>query len=304
MDHISERFEAVDSCPVCRNPSLQPYKKSTFDYYSLNQEQIKITDKDYGKIWDLSRCDNCTHVFANPRPTQDFISFLYSEIEDPLYHTEAEGREKNFEGILSFLGKLHPEKGELFDVGAATGILLNLAQQQDWSPDGIEASSWSVQVAAQEYGLKLQQGNFETADIPADHYTVVSMVDFIEHIPHPRTVMEKAHEILLPGGTLCLVTPDINSAAARISGKKWWHFRPAHLSYFTKKSLVTLVEQTGFQVVKEGKYTWTFSAHYLISRIPSLKFLLKSTRLASFWKNIPIKLALGDSFEIFARKQS
>ena len=304
MRKAQEKFEIVDRCPVCDSPSINPYKESSFDYPALSKEQIKITDKDYGMTWDLSRCSRCTHVFANPRPTQSFISSLYSEVEDPLYQAEAEGRENNFDRILACLDNLHPEQGKLFDVGAATGILLNLAQQRGWSPDGIEPSSWAAQVVSHEYGLDLLQGDFETAVLPADDYTAVSMVDFIEHISHPLAAMQKAHEILIPGGTLCLVTPDIKSAAAKISGKKWWHFRPGHLGYFTKKSLMTLVERTGFQVVRERKYAWTFSAHYLISRIPSLKFLLKNSRLSSFWKKIPIKLALGDSFEIYARKPS
>lgn len=302
MRKAQEKFEIVGRCPVCASPSINPYKESSFDYHALSKEQIKITDKGYGMTWNLSRCKSCTHVFANPRPTQSFISFLYSEVEDPLYQAEAEGREKNFGRILSCLDKLQPENGTLFDVGAATGILLNLAQQRGWKPDGIESSSWAVQVASQQYGLDLLQGDFETVAVPAENYAAVSMVDFIEHISHPLEAIEKAHEILIPEGILCLVTPDIKSAAAKISGQKWWHFRPGHLGYFTKKSLMTLVERAGFQIVKERKYSWTFSAHYLISRIPSLKFLLKNSRLSSFWKKIPIKLALGDSFEIYAKK--
>lgn len=302
MNQAAEKFEPVDRCPVCASPSINPYKESSFDYHALSKEQIKITDKDYGMTWDLSRCNSCTHVFANPSPSQSFISSLYSEVEDPLYQAEAENRGRNFERILSCLEKLQPEKGRLFDVGAATGILLNLAQQRDWKPDGIEASSWAVKVASQQYGLELLQGDFETTAIPAENYNAVSMVDFIEHIPHPLEAMEKAHEILIPGGVLCLVTPDIKSIAAKIRGQMWWHFRPGHLGYFTTKSLETLVERTGFQIVEERKYAWTFSAHYLISRIPSLNFLLKNSRLSSLWKKIPIKLAPGDSLEIYVRK--
>lgn len=302
MNRAAEKFEPVDRCPVCASPSIHPYKESSFDYHALSKEQIKITDKDYGMTWDLSRCDICTHVFANPRPSQSFISSLYSEVEDPLYQAEADNREKNFERILSCLEKLQPEKGRLFDVGAATGILLNLAQQRGWKPDGIEASSWAVQVASQQYGLELQQGDYERTAIPAENYNAVSMVDFIEHIPHPLEAIEKAHEILIPGGILCLVTPDIQSFAAKIRGQKWWHFRPGHLGYFTTKSLEALVKRTGFQIVEKRKYAWTFSAYYLISRIPSLKYFLKNSRLSSFLKKIPIKLALGDSFEIYVRK--
>jgi 2-polyprenyl-3-methyl-5-hydroxy-6-metoxy-1,4-benzoquinol methylase len=269
----------------------------------LNKEQIKITDKHYGKVWDLTQCMNCGHIFANPCPSPQFITSLYSEIADPLYEEEAQGRSKNFLRLLSYLEKIQPSKGTLFDVGAATGILLNLARQRGWEPAGIESSSWAVGVAEEKYHLHIMQGSFEKADLRQNFYSAVTMVDFIEHTPRPLESLTKANEILALTGILCLVTPDIHSLAARIAGKKWWHFRPAHLSYFSLKSLLALLHQTGFKVLKKRRYSWTFSAHYLISRQSLFKLLNKNPRLASFLKKIPIKLRLGDSFEIYAAKE-
>jgi SAM-dependent methyltransferase len=261
-----------------------------------------ITDSDYGKIWDLSRCDNCTHIFANPCPSPEFIQSLYGEIEDPLYQEEAQGRSKNFERILTRLGKIHPDDGILIDVGAATGILMDLARSRGWSVEGIEPSSWAVRVAREKYDLEILEGVFETAPLQKERYTVVSMVDFLEHIPHPFDALKIAKEILAPEGTLCLVTPDINSLAARIMGQKWWHYRPGHLGYFSEKSLRTVLQKAGFRVFQMRKYSWTFSLHYLLSRRPGLSFLLKNPFFSSLFKKIPIKLALQDSFEIYASK--
>ena len=43
-----------------------------------------------------------------------------------------------------------------------------------------------------------------------------------------------------------MVTPDINSFFARIMGKKWWHYRVAHIGYFNRKSLNILLDRAGF----------------------------------------------------------
>ncbi|UCE43206.1 MAG: class I SAM-dependent methyltransferase [Candidatus Aminicenantes bacterium] len=298
-----DKFEHFETCPVCSSLSFAPFRTGTFDASSLSKDHIKITDNDYGKIWDLSRCNNCTHVFANPCPSQEFIHNLYGEVEDPVYQEEAEGRSKNFNRILKSLDKIHPERGNLFDVGAATGILLDISRKQGWHVEGIEPSAWAIGVARDRYNLEIREGIFEEATLPKKHYTVVMMVDFIEHIPHPLDAISIAQKILLPRGTLCLVTPDINSLAARIFGQKWWHYRPGHLGYFSKKSLDFLLRRAGFRIVKARKYSWTFSLHYLLSRKPSLSFLLKNRVFASFWKKIPIKLALQDSFEIYATKE-
>ena len=289
---------------MCSSSSLSPHKTGSLDVSKLGKDHIMITDSDYGKIWDLSRCDNCTHIFANPCPSPEFIQSLYGETEDPLYQEEAQGRSKNFKRILKWLDKIHPERGILMDVGAATGILMDISRKRGWNVEGIEPSSWAVGVAREKYDLEILEGVFETAPLQEEKYTVVSMVDFLEHIPHPYDAISMAQKLLLPGGTLCLVTPDIHSLAARIMGQKWWHYRPGHLGYFSKKSLQFLMQRAGFRIIKMRKYSWTFSLHYLLSRKPGLSFFLKNRFFSSLFRKIPIKLALQDSFEIYATKDT
>jgi SAM-dependent methyltransferase len=130
------------------------------------------------------------------------------------------------------------------------------------------------------------------------------MVDFIEHTPLPHEAVVRAQRILRPAGVLVLVTPDIHSPAAKIAGRRWWHFRPAHLAFFSRTSLQALLGRAGFTIIEERRYAWTFSAHYLLSRRSLTRPLLKNSVAASFLKRIPIKLALGDSFEIYARKDT
>ncbi|MCJ7581842.1 MAG: class I SAM-dependent methyltransferase [Candidatus Aminicenantes bacterium] len=297
-----DNFETHSTCPVCSSSALRPYKQKTFETQKISAEQIKITDSEYGNTWDLSQCLNCSHVFANPAPTPLFIQTLYSQVEDPLYEDEVEGRSKNFSKILSRLEKICPNKGTLFDVGAATGILIHLARDRGWDAGGIEPSAWAVKSAKEKYALNIKQGSFEEASLPSNQYAAVTMVDIVEHVSSPREAVQRAFEILKPGGILCLVTPNIKSLAARITGAKWWHFRPGHLGYFTAKSLQKLMDLAGFTIVKKKKYSWTFSAHYLISRKKWLHFLIKNAQMALFWKKISIKLVLSDSMEIYAKK--
>jgi len=297
------RFGTLTACPACAGADIRGYQKGTYSG-RLTQDEIKITDSQYGKTWDLSICADCGHIFANPCPTPEHLTSLYGRVEDPLYEDEAAGRSRNFLRILRRLEKLLPERGALFDVGAATGILLDLARRRGWEPAGIEPSSWAVRAAADKYGLDLIEGTLETASLPEDRYAAVTMVDFIEHTPLPFEAVRKARDILRPAGILVLVTPDIHSRAARLAGRRWWHLRPAHLAFFSRRSLDALLRRAGFSVVAERRYAWTFSAHYLLSRKPALQTWLKKTQPASFLKRIPIKLALGDSFEVYAIKDS
>jgi SAM-dependent methyltransferase len=302
MSEARPDFMALDACPACGGRSIRPHQKGTYSD-RLTQDQVKITDSQYGKTWDLSLCLDCGHLFANPCPSPDYVFSIYGRVEDPLYEEESAGRSKNFLRILKQLESMHPEKGNLFDVGAATGILLDLARRRGWQPDGIEPSAWAVRLAESKYGLRLRRGPFETAEVDDNFCAAVTMVDFIEHTPLPFEAIKKAQQILRPGGILALVTPDIHSAAARFAGRRWWHLRPAHLAFFSRTSLGALLGRAGLNIVRERRYTWTFSLHYLLSRRPASGMILRNRRLASFLKRIPLKLALGDSFEIYAAKE-
>jgi 2-polyprenyl-3-methyl-5-hydroxy-6-metoxy-1,4-benzoquinol methylase len=301
MKQQEAHFQHLHACPVCSAAAISPYKKSTFDYRSLTIDHLSLTNAEYGSIWDLNRCRECRHVFANPSPSPELVTSLYRETEDPRYEDEALGRSKNFYRTLSFLERLHPPTGTLFDVGAATGLLMDVARLRGWSVEGIEASSWAVRTARRARGIDIRKGTFETFRLVKNNYSAVTMIDFIEHTPRPLAAMIKAHAILEPDGILCVVTPDVESMAVRIMGVKWWHFRPAHLGYFSENSLATLLSRTGFSIVAKRKYTWNFSAHYILSRFKILGPVCDNPTAASILKKIPVVLPLRDSIEIYAQ---
>lgn len=290
------------ACPACGGGDIHPWRTGTFDPARLDASTVRITDSGYGLVWDLGRCRSCGHIFADPSPAPELVDRLYGRLEDPLYDAEAEGRERNFARILDFLEKARPAKGRLLDVGAATGLLMNLARRRGWAVEGVEPSAWAVRSARERFGLDVREGVFESVPLPAAACDAVTMVDVIEHTARPADAVARAAEILKPGGILCVVTPDVRSAAARLAGRRWWHFRPAHLSYFCRRSLDALLARGGFRVFARRRYAWTFSAHYLVSRLPATRGLLRGRRAASLLRRISIKLALGDSFEIYARK--
>ncbi len=303
MNERDGRFEKAERCPACGGTRFGPWRKGTVDPSKIGPDSFKITDSHYGLTWDLARCGDCGHVFADPCPVPEFIASLYAALEDPLYDEEAGGRGKNFTEVLDHLEALTPRKGRLFDVGAATGLFLGLARDRGWEVDGVEPGAWAVRTALEKHGLRIREGVLESVPLETAFYDAATMIDIIEHTSRPFEALRRAAEILKPGGLMALVTPDIGSAAARIAGRSWWHFRPAHLGYFTRRSLDAVLARTGFTVVRRKGYAWHFSAHYLASRKPAFRFLVRSPGPASFLKRIPIKLALGDSFEIYARKE-
>ncbi len=284
---------------MCDSKNVELWKRGNIE--SVKVEEFKITDHQYGKHWNLLRCKACGFIFSEPFPPVE-ISKVYERIVDPEYVEEEEGRSGNFKSILKVLKRIVKNKGSFLDVGSATGIMMNLAKKEGWDVYGVELSRWAVDEAKKRYGLEIIQGDFSEVELPENFFKVVTLIDIIEHVSNPKEVIEKVWRILEKGGVAVIVTPDVQSFTAKVMGERWWHFRPAHIGFFSKRSLLYLLNSKGFEIVKARRYKWRFSLYYIGSRIKFLKRISNSKFLKPIFKKIPLILPLMDSLEIYARK--
>lgn len=288
------------ACPLCGSNNIKNFQKGTFDPENIKGANFNITDSHYGAVWAFFSCGNCGFVFSNPYVPEDKILEFYSGLEDLEYSSEADGRAKNFKTILKRLSKIDKPGNKLLDVGAASGIFLDLARQEGCDVSGIEPSQYLVEEAERLYGLKLFRGTIDTFE-PGKKYAVITLLDILEHLVEPDRFMDKIDSLIETGGILVIVTPDINSLTARTAGKRWWHYRIAHINFFNLKSLTYLLEKHNYEILLKKRYAWNFSLFYLITRIfPSLK---NKKTLQKILKSINLKLQLFDSWELYAGKK-
>lgn len=290
-----------NTCPLCQSEKFSLFKKGTINPENIGIDDFKITDSAYGSLWNFSRCKDCGFVFFNPHvPKEDIIQF-YSQLEDTEYSAEAENRAKNFNTILKRVEKLRekfsPKNNSLLDIGSASGIFLNLAQKEGYDIQGIEPSEYLVKDAKDQYQLDIFQGTVEEYH-SEKKYSVVTLLDIIEHLVDPDDFMNHVDRLIAEKGILVLVTPDVDSLMAKLLGKRWWHYRIAHINFFNKKAITHLLEKHGYRIVLKKKYVWNFSVFYLMTRI--FPFLKNKKTLQKMLKKLHLKLPLFDSWEIYA----
>ena len=299
------KLENRIECPLCLSADFKLFKKGTFNPQSVKTENFKITDSAYGSLWTFYRCKNCGFVFSNPYVPKEHIEDFYSRLEDGEYSAEAEGRTKNFKTIFKRVKRLQTKTtnrgNTLLDIGAASGIFLNLAREEGYTIEGIEPSEFLVNEAEKNYGITLFKGTVENYPV-GKRFSVITLLDIVEHLVEPGTFMAKVNELMEDDGLLVLVTPDINSLACKLTGKRWWHYRIAHINFFNLKSLVHLLHANGFEMVLKKKYVWNFSLFYLLTRV--FPFLKEKKALQKILKRVHLKLPLFDSWEIYARKRT
>ncbi|MCP5047180.1 MAG: class I SAM-dependent methyltransferase [bacterium] len=296
--HLNER----KTCPLCQSKSIKLFKTGTINPTQIKTDDFKITDSHYGSLWTFFCCNQCKFVFSNPYLPEKHIIEFYSQLEDNEYSSEAEGRSKNFKTLFKRLKKLNPGPS-LLDIGAASGIFLDLANHEGYQTAGVEPSTPLANEAKEKYGIQLFNGTIENYH-PNQKFSVITMLDIIEHLVEPDTFMTAVDSLLEDDGYLIIVTPDIHSLAARIMGRRWWHYRIAHINFFNLPALQYLLKKHHYNIVLKKKYVWNFTLFYLITRLfPSLKNQNKGeTTLQKLLKKVHLKLPLFDSWEIYARK--
>jgi len=287
------------ACPLCGSARIRRYRTGSFDPAQLESDHFRITDSRYGSLWNLDRCRDCTYVFANPAPDAATVEGFYRGLVDDEYDEESRGREKNFATVLRRLKRLCPPGNRLLDVGAASGIFMNLAADAGYAVDGIEPSRYLCREAEARTGRKVFCGTLSTFP-PVEPYAVITLLDLIEHVTEPNGLLAAVSARLQTGGLVVLVTPDIGSLAARLSGRRWWHFRVAHINFFNRRSATRLLERHGLEIVRRRRYAWHFTPYYLLTRLfPGLRH---RAALQKWFKRVHLKLQLFDSWEIYARK--
>jgi 2-polyprenyl-3-methyl-5-hydroxy-6-metoxy-1,4-benzoquinol methylase len=245
------------------------------------------------------RCAGCGVERISPQPSDETLAKIYgAHYYDAwgLHENEelvANLKRRTFRYVLGKVGKPQVPGAKLLDLGAATGFLLEIAQELGYKPYAVELSEFGAGAIAKKFGEgsvfcgELPRAQF--ADAKHGDFDVITMCDYIEHVRDPRQTLELAHQWLAPGGTVAITTPDAGSPSRKVLGEGWTHYKVEHLFYFNKKNLEQLLVDVGFRSVKFYPLWKSLTIDYIghqfeIYPHPALTKLARALRL------IPAKL--------------
>jgi SAM-dependent methyltransferase len=214
----------------------------------------------------IDECQGCGVLFTADRPTEEEMMRLYAggeligERPDPLARRdELQPAWKMTEHaqLLDRLAQRGMKSGTLLDVGCFSGVFLSNAKKRGFDCIGLEPNEDACLHVRNAQGLEVINGSLESAHIGAERFSVVSLLDVIEHVPDPLSELGETFRILRPGGWLILTTPNVKGLPQRVvKGQRWLTGRPFcpiddvpwHLWGFTRSSLARCVEKAGFAV--------------------------------------------------------
>jgi 2-polyprenyl-3-methyl-5-hydroxy-6-metoxy-1,4-benzoquinol methylase len=283
-------------CWLCTSKRVDLVKRS-ISQRDLESADFKITDSNYGMTADVYECRQCGFKFC---PHMNDVLRLYVHMEDEQYEETRSERAVQAEKLLRDIAVFHPG-GRLLDVGAASGILVEQAILAGYDASGIEPSE-ALQQRAKQLNLPVELGVLPAAQLGSD-FDIVTFMDVLEHVPNPVDVLGNIANVLGDTGICVIATPDIDSFVSRVMGHKWWHFRLAHIGYFSRKTLTQAVEAAGMEVICSSRPSWYFPASYLLQRVLSYFPSWFRPPLPGFLDRVIIPLNLGDSIQVICRKK-
>jgi len=151
------------------------------------------------------------------------------------------------------LVKVSAEKGEMLDVGAAAGFILQGFIDEGWKGIGLEPNAEIAKTGREKFALDIRQGSLESFKTD-EKFDLISMIQVVAHFYAPAEAFQKAFELLGKNGLLLIETWNRESISARIFGKNWHEYSPPSvLQWFSEKGLTEFLRGIGFAKIAGGR---------------------------------------------------
>lgn len=284
-------------CNLCGSKEYKiKFKPEKKDYDLKN---IFSTSKGIMYTQQIVECKRCGLVYVNPRIKERVLRRALLYDKDELYVSQADLRKKTFKKYLKVINRCCSNKGELLDVGCASGFFMDIANKDGWDTYGVEPSRLLADYGIKKFNLNIKNGFFMDVNFKNNYFDLVTMWDVLEHTLDPSGVLKKANRIMKKDAVLIINFPDIGTFPAKFSGKRWWFLLSHHFYYFSVKTLSEMLQKAGFEFISSRMHWQTLSTGYIVKMLS-----LYNRTLSSFLLRITNRVRLSDKSLLYYAGQT
>lgn len=231
-----EQANKASTCPACGNSEQRSFLTAPDRYHGRQ------------KPYHLVRCPTCSLVILQNPPSPVEMAVHYGTSYDTAISGPGDDPNHWQERRDALL--LFKSGGALLDLGCSSGGFLASLQGPAWKLFGVEMSETVAKRARSRCGAEVFVGDVLDAPFPPGSFDAITCFHVFEHMYRPRDVLARVSAWLKPGGVFYTMMPNIDSAGARIFQSYWYALElPRHLYHFSPKSLRTLANGVGLEVV-------------------------------------------------------
>lgn len=247
MDEISIQYRThYEHCPLCESSEFSNDRVG--DCSSHPSFDARLPNK---MQWLI--CESCGHNFID--------SYFNSAGEDIVFSSTPEGRrvghnlEANrkisshlVEKVLNF-----KNSGRWLDIGFGNASLLFTAKEYGFEPVGVDLREDNVEIL-KGLGIEAYYGYLEDLKLSCD-FSVISLMDVLEHVPFPRAMLEVVTDLLEKDGVLLISMPNSENIVWEAMSKQGlnpYYSELEHCHNFSRSRLYDLLREFKIEPVRYG----------------------------------------------------
>lgn len=243
-----------------------------------------LSCKDYtvsNKTFDLKYNSKYDVLITHPIP-ENLENYYQSE--DYISHTDSKKSlfDKAYQFVknialkkkLKLINSFNFQQKTILDVGAGTGDFLKFCKENQWKVTGIEPSEKARNIADKKGVLLLEKLEY----ISNQKFDVITLWHVLEHVKDLENYIITLNQLLEENGKLIIAVPNFRSYDANYYKEFWAAFDvPRHLWHFSKKGIVSVFSQFGFELEKtrpmkfDSYYVSLLSEKYKKSNLQTIK---------------------------------
>jgi len=264
----------IESCPCCGAPA-----KSAIPRVASSPPAETLSLERHGKFlsgytnervfFTYFECPNCSARFCPTYYRQSQLDGLYGRQAENMVSVPLSARKRTQDDYINLLRRHSRMAGNFLEIGRDIGLFASA-----FAKGGSFEHFWLYEpnrevhpaLAANFQGLShtISADLFRASDVPAESVSTAVMIHVLDHLLEPANFLREIRASLEPGGILFIVTHDCGSVLARVLGRRWPPYTLQHPQLYSQRSIATLLQTSGFEVVETVKTTNYFPLPFLM----------------------------------------
>jgi len=162
-----------------------------------------------------------------------------------------------YRNIIGGLKQIYKSNMRVLDVGCGVGTLDFYLASNGAKVDAIDISKTAIRIANKtkkilglEDQIKFYVGDFIKRDLN-NTYDLVLVLEVLEHIQDPNSVLVKLHELLKPNGLIYLSVPSKGAPLYKLGLLKKFDKNVGHLRRYSADEISVIIKGLGFRILSQ-----------------------------------------------------
>ena len=212
------------------------------------------------------KCLECGLIYISPRPSIGEIKDLYGHDQANISaqaHIQDKFAKRLYAKRTLQIIKKFARHGSILEIGAGAGYFLDEAKHAGFDVAGIELNGTQAEFIRSQMHIRCEEKPLDSQSFGSHKFDVVYHCDVISHFFDPVAEFHNINRKLHGGGLVVFETGNGGDIDAKYFKLIKTFQYPDHLFFFSERNIRSLLESTGFELLRSFKYSLVPQIHLI-----------------------------------------